>query len=516
MAEVTLFIEDSALKLLVAKGRRVDKWAKLPLEPGLVSDGLILDEARVAEKIRQLFKLQKEGARTVVVGLSGFNSVYRLISLPELPAAILPEAVEQEAGRVVPVPMDQVYLSYQTIPAPPGETRVFLAAFPRNTTDALIRTLQQAGLRANIMDLAPLALCRTVDAPEAVVVDVRSASLDIAVMVERVPQVIRSLSLPGETESLAERLPSIAEELNRTIAFYNSSHRDKPLGAAVPVFVSGDLALAPETWAEVSGAEGYSISVLPSPMQPIEGFDAGQFMVNIGLVLKQLELEKEGANVSVVNFNALPQAEKKVKKAVSPVSILLPIVVVLGIGGVFYMYNAGRGADARNDLVRSQVVLTQNQIPQYQESIQSFEEELTVIEPLIEPLEADARALNGTFDRLEEERNAMDHDLTQVSHLTPEEIALVYGGEEISGYAQPITEASIDHDGEEVAVVGKSYELAAIFKYARDLRSSGGFSEVIITSIEACEEELISETGDEEEGETEIIKGYNFRFLLIK
>ena len=110
----------------------------------------------------------------------------------------------------------------------------------------------------------------------------------------------------------------------------------------------------------------------------------------------------------------------------------------------------------------------------------------------------------------------MDHDLTQVSHLTPEEIALVYGGEEILGYVQPLTEASIDHDGEEVAVVGKSYELAAIFKYARDLRSSGGFSEVIITSIEASEEELISETGDEEEGETEIIKGYNFRFLLIK
>ena len=111
MAEVTLFIEDSAIKLLVARGWRVDKWAKLPLEPGLVSDGLILDEAQVAEKIRQLFKLQNEGARTVVAGLSGFNSVYRLISLPELPSDILHEAIEQEASRVVPVPMDQVYLS---------------------------------------------------------------------------------------------------------------------------------------------------------------------------------------------------------------------------------------------------------------------------------------------------------------------------------------------------------------------------------------------------------------------
>jgi Tfp pilus assembly PilM family ATPase len=64
MAEVTLFIEDSAIKLLVAKDRRVEKWAKLPLEPGLVSDGLILDETKVADKIRELFKLQKVSAGT--------------------------------------------------------------------------------------------------------------------------------------------------------------------------------------------------------------------------------------------------------------------------------------------------------------------------------------------------------------------------------------------------------------------------------------------------------------------
>jgi len=512
MAEVTLFIEDSAIKLLVARGWRVDKWAKLPLEPGLVSDGLILDEAQVAEKIRQLFKLQNEGARTVVAGLSGFNSVYRLISLPELPSDILHEAIEQEASRVVPVPMDQVYLSYQTIPAPAGETRVFMAAFPRNTTDAFIRTLQQAGLRANIMDLAPLALCRTVDAPEAVVVDVRAASLDIAVMVERVPQVIRSLSLPGEAQSLSERLPVITEELDRTIAFYNSSHRDQPLAAAVPVFVTGDLAAAPDVWQSLSGTANHSISSLPSPMQPLEGFDPSQFMVNIGLALKQLSLDKEGANFSIVNFNALPHAEKKVKKAISPVSVLLPIVIVLGIGAIYYMYNQGRGVDARNELVRSQLELTQSQIPQQQEAMKSLEAELAELEPQVEPLKTTASIFNDTFTTLEEGRNQVDRDLTQIARLVPEDIALVYGGEEITGYASPICEASIKHNGEQATVVGRSYELDAIFKYARDLRASGGFSAVIISSIEAFSED----EDEEEEAEEETIGGYNFQFVLIE
>ncbi|MFC1956725.1 pilus assembly protein PilM [Chloroflexota bacterium] len=502
MTQVTLFIEDSAIKLLVAKGRRVEKWAKLSLEPGLVSDGLILDETQVADKIRELFKLQKVTARTVVAGLSGFNSVYRLISLPELPSAILPEAVEQEARRVVPTPMDQVYFSYQTIPAPAGETPIFLAAFPRNTTDALLRTLKKAGLRVDVMDLAPLALSRTVDAPEAIVVDASSASLDIAIMVERIPQVIRSLSLPGEAQSLSERLTSIVEELNRTIAFYNSSHRDKPLGSTVPIFVSGDLAQAPDNWQSLSGKEGYPVSALPSPMQLIEGFDPGQFMVNIGLALKQLPLEKEGENFSIVNFNALPQAEKP-KKKVSPVTILLPIIVVLGIGAVFYMYNLGRNAEARNDLVRSQLELTQNQIPQQKAVNTDLEEQIVEIEPQIEPIKTKADTFNTTFTTVEEGRNQMDQELTRIANLTPEDVALIYAfNDEVTGYASPICEASIEHTGDMATVVGRSRDIGAIFKYAKDLRGTGGFSDVIIASIEAYE------------GET--VKGYNFQFVLIE
>ena len=103
MAEVTLFIEDNAIKLLVASGRRVKKWAKVPLEPGLISDGVINDEEQVAERLKEMFKLEGISARKVTVGLSGFNSVYRLLSLPELPDVLIPEAVRNEATRVVPV-----------------------------------------------------------------------------------------------------------------------------------------------------------------------------------------------------------------------------------------------------------------------------------------------------------------------------------------------------------------------------------------------------------------------------
>ncbi len=173
MAEkvITVFIRDDAVNLLQVEGRGVKKWASLPLEPGLVNQGLILDETRVAEELDKLFKLAKIGTRKVVAGISGLNSLYRLISLPELPEAILPEAVKQEARRVIPVPLDEVYLAYQRLPAPEGETRVFLTAFPRNVADVLVRTLRQAGIQPYVMDLAPLALCRTLDEPRAIIIN---------------------------------------------------------------------------------------------------------------------------------------------------------------------------------------------------------------------------------------------------------------------------------------------------------------------------------------------------------
>jgi hypothetical protein len=114
--------------------------------------------------------------------------------------------------------------------------------------------------------------------------------------------------LPGEAESLEERLPLVAEEFNRTVAFYNSGHIEKPLDATVPVYFCGDLAEKPETWKSAVSQAGYPLSALPSPVELPEGLNSNEFMVNIGLALKELLVEKEGANFSLVNFNALPEA----------------------------------------------------------------------------------------------------------------------------------------------------------------------------------------------------------------
>jgi type IV pilus assembly protein PilM len=468
----TLFIGDDAINLLVMGNRRVEKWASLPLDPGLVSQGLILDEAQVANKLKELFKLEKLAAGRVIAGLSGQGSVFRVMTMPELPEAVLPEAVKREAKRVIPVPLEQVYLSYQPLPpSAEAETRVFLAAFPRNVADTLYRTLNRAGIQPYIMDLAPLALCRNANEPKSIIVNASLDHFDIIVMTERIPQLIHRLSLPGEAESPSEMSSAIAEEIDRTIAFYNSSHQQEPLDSTVPILVCGDLAKAPESWPALAGKSGCPVSILPAPVESPEGFDASGFMVNIGLALKELLPEKGEANFSLVNLNTMP--EIYLPKPVRLPNIFIQIGIGVGVIIIAFMGFLVYNKSSHINVLRSELESMDSLIGQETWEIANLQEQVELITPQIAPLEATAAIFNNTFNSLEEVREKVDADLSQITGLLPVNIALI----------------GVNHDIDMVTVRGIAPIEINIFQYARDLRSSGQFSTVIISSIEAIEEE---------------------------
>ena len=461
----TLFIRDTSINLLVMKGEKVEKWASSPLEPGLVSQGLILDEAQVADKVKQLFKETGAQTKNVITAASGHDSLYRIISLPELPEAVLPEAIRREAKRTIPTPLEEVYFSYQRLPSPTrGETRVFLVTFPRNSVDALIRTLRQAGVKPYILDLAPLALCRIPNEPRAIIVNARLDHLDVIVLADRLPQVIRRLVLPGEAESLEERLPLIAEEFKRTVAFYNSSHLEKPLDPTVPVFVCGELTEKPETWQSVVSGIGYTVSPLPSPVEIPEGFNPDQFMVNIGLALRELLVEKEGANFSIVNFNALPEAY--VPPRFSIVRVLVPVGIVIGIGLIIFALIL-----ILNN--RAQIAALQSQVNTAETSVTNLQRDIAILNGQVGSAGATADELNSRLTTMVRGRAMFYEDLTQIVRLAREKVSL----------------DSVNHGGGSVIVKGTASDENAIFRYAEELRevtdstNALRFSRVWIKSI---------------------------------
>jgi type IV pilus assembly protein PilM len=455
----TLYIRDNSINLLVMKGEKVDKWASQPLEPGLVNQGLIVDETQVADRVKQLFKDTGVKTDKVITALSGHDSLYRIISLPDLPEAVVPEAIRREARRTIPTPLEEVYFSYQRLTAlTKGESRIFLATFPRNLVDALIRTLRHAGIKPYIMDLAPLALCRIPDEPRAIIVNARLDYLDVIVLTDRLPQVIRRLSLPTETESLEERLPFIAEEFNRTVAFYNSSHIEKPLDTTVPVFVCGDLAEEPETWQTVISQASYPVSPLPPPVELPEALNANEFMVNIGLALKELSVEKERANFSLVNFNALPEAY--VPPHFSIWRVVVPVGAVIGIGlvvlGAILILSG-----------RANIATLQSQVTDAERSVLQLQGEVARLNTEFLSATAAADGLSGILTTTETGRTNMYLDLVEIVDLAAAKVNL----------------GTVSHTGSSITVTGAASNVDSIYSYARALRESPRFSSVWVTTI---------------------------------
>jgi type IV pilus assembly protein PilM len=474
----TLYLEDNSIKLLVARGRQVECWVSVPLEPGLVSGGAIAKEKEneVAIKIQEAFTtIKKAGKRSLrkrmadlfsgqgklIIGLSGRDSLYRVVALPVLAESALTEAVRREAARVLPVSLDELYLAYQRIPGFANETRAFIAAYPKKTTDALLKTLRIAGITPHYLDLAPLALCLAVNEPRSIIVDVRQGSLNIIVMAGRVPQVIRSLALQSEEKNISENMTTITEEFSRTVAFYNSSHQQEPLDETVPVFVSSDLASSPDSWPVLVGKLGSKVAVLPSALQYPGDFPANEFAVNLGLAAKELNLDKETANYSLINLNALPS--HLIPKQFNWMRVLIPVAAVVGITGIVFLFITWQNNLSTNKDLESQLAATQNLVQRSTADIAALTEKNRLLEAQIRPMLDHAAIFTTKMDMLAAARELINSDVHQIVALKPAAVFMT----------------SMTHNGTSMTIVGSASSYQQVLDYALALRDTGGFSTLV-------------------------------------
>ena len=395
---VTLYVDDSSLRLLETRGNQIKKWADCALEPGLVRDGVVVDETVVAGKIVELFKSRNVRAKKVVAGLSGIHCFFRLVTLPDVSGSLLSNAVMVEAEKALPIPLDQLYISWQILARRGNEIQAFLAALPRSLVDTMVKTTQAAGLNPYLIDLKPLALSRAADRETAIIADIQPTELNVVVMVGRVPQLARTVSL-DETGSWAEKLSVIREELERTVKFYNSSQAEIPLDSEVPILVSEELAegLALD---ELASGLNYPVSMLESPLKCPDGFPASHYMVNIGLALKEIKVPRRKRRSSVVNINALPLAYRP--KPVSWAVVLTVASVVMAIGLLVPLVTMVKETTASVNSIRVGLEAKQQFISIRQKEVAEQRKEVQVLEARLSDLQADAdrfKSLNSSFSR---------------------------------------------------------------------------------------------------------------------
>ena len=474
---VNLYIDDAGIRLLVTHGKRIKKWADLPLEPNLVKDAVIVNEEEVAARIKQLLKAQKASAKKVIVGVSGLRCLTRPLILPQLPKVMLAEAVKREAKRVLPVPLEQLYISWQTIPAPEEKIQVFLVAVPCKAADALFRTIHQAGLKVDLLDLKPLVLARLLKETTAVVVDVQPTEFDIVIMAGGVPQPVRTVSIPGKASSWQEKLPMIRNELDRTIKFFNSNNPENPLDSSINIFASGELADEPELCQSLSDELGYPVLPLPSPLLKCpEGLDPNHYMVNIGMTLKKLS-PGNLTGAMVTNLNIMPERYRT--KPLSLTRVFALPAAAIAIGLLVPMVMLIQNASADIDSVRGRLDTNSQFLQQRLDERQAIDKDIAELQQKIAAEEAAHGDFTNLVSNIEEQSNGVNGDLSVIMSCLPPTIRLT----------------SLKHAGDVINMRGWSTDEREVLSYLRALDRSERFSEIIIERMKKVEAEETEDGG---------------------
>ena len=400
-----LYIDDNSIKLLESRGKRIKEWTDMPLERGLVKNGVVIEEEKVVAKFRQLFQNRSLKGK-VLLAVSGLHCLSRPIILPELPDEMLDEAVRREAKKVLPVPLDQLYLSWQRVPAPAGKSGVFAVALPHRTADSLLRVLQQVGLKVEFMDLKPLLLSRVVEKTISIIVDIQLTEFDIVITKGGIPQPIRTIALPKNASAQRQKLPMIRDELNRTISFYNSNNPDEPIPNDLPVFLTGSTSYDAEVCQSISDEIGRPVvPLLPPLLQTLpEGLDPSRFMANICLIHRRFTSQEYTAN-TLGNLNVLPapyqsQPISRFKLLAVPsaavVAGLLVSLIVFSQIMSSEIINIRRQMDADNQLVQQDLAYRQNLIDSITEA-EKLSEDLSVA---LGKLESQSEQVNGNLEAI--------------------------------------------------------------------------------------------------------------------
>ena len=284
---VTLNIEDRDIRVLVARGGSVLAWQDVPLEPGLVKEGVIADAEAVGAALKTVLDSQSMSGGKLVASITGFRSIARVLELPKMNPELLEEAVTREAKREMPVPMEDIYLSWQTLGANDGHERVFALGVPRDILDPLLKAMAVAKRQLSAIDTKPLALARAANREEAIIADVEPASADIVVVARGVPVIMRTVvERDGEPDG-DERVQRFRDEVARTVKFYNDTHRQEPLEPSTPIFVTGSLAGLAMT-EPFDSLTQYPIEPLSPPLDCPTELPIQSYAVNIGLALKEV------------------------------------------------------------------------------------------------------------------------------------------------------------------------------------------------------------------------------------
>jgi type IV pilus assembly protein PilM len=110
--------------------------------------------------IQELFSEKGIASRKANVCAPGFHVFSKFVKLPPVDSSKVTQIIQYEAQQNVPFPLEEVVWDYQILGATStGELEVLLVAIKSDVVEGLFRTAESSGLRLQVVDVSPAALC---------------------------------------------------------------------------------------------------------------------------------------------------------------------------------------------------------------------------------------------------------------------------------------------------------------------------------------------------------------------
>ncbi|MDH3426194.1 MAG: type IV pilus assembly protein PilM [Acidimicrobiia bacterium] len=203
------------------------RFGEMPLPPGVVVAGEILDEDAVSEAVAALWKRHKLPKKRVIVGTANQRVIVRQVDVPQMEESELTEALPFQVQDSLPIPVDEAMLDYvplEEFATPEGEAMlsILVVAAHREMIESILRVTESAGLTVEAVDLQPFALVRaafgsditlTETSPQGII-DIGATITQVIFVRNGVARFVRILPRGGDnfTQALVSSLDMDADE----------------------------------------------------------------------------------------------------------------------------------------------------------------------------------------------------------------------------------------------------------------------------------------------------------------
>src|SRR3954464_11189212 len=117
-------------------------------------------EAAVLKAIQDLLGQKPYRGKNINVCAPGFHVFSKFVKLPPVDTSKVTQIIQYEAQQNVPFPLQEVVWDYQIMgTSASGELEVLLVAIKSDVVEGLFRTAESGGLKINLVDVSPAALC---------------------------------------------------------------------------------------------------------------------------------------------------------------------------------------------------------------------------------------------------------------------------------------------------------------------------------------------------------------------